>query len=214
MQDAAITPNQHAIAGRWAFSDNFYADAETKAEAEIRLNGGYPDLVTESEILAPPYDQRGSPQATDLWDHLRRGGVTFQNFDDARATDISDQEQAGKFMAEIDRRYVKGGEPFPQFLYMRLPNDRPGEPDPRRGYPYDASFVEDNDFATGRIVDFLSHSAWWRDMAVFITENDTRGSLDHVDAASNAASRSRSVCEAELRFTHEFECSRIAADHL
>jgi DNA-binding beta-propeller fold protein YncE len=145
IRDAAITPNQHEIARRWAFSDNFHADGETKDEGDIWLNGGYPDLVTESGILG----------------HARTAEA-----------DMSDQERAGQFIAEIDRRYAKGGEPLPQFLRVRLPNDR----------LENASSVLDNDFATGRIVDYLSHSPWWRDMTVFITESDTRGGLDHVDA--------------------------------
>lgn len=157
VKDAAITPNQHEIARRWAFSDNFYADGETKAEGDLWLNGGYPDLPTESEILA-----HGSATPSDA--------------------NISDQERADQFIAEIDRRYVKGGEPFPQFLRVHLPNDRTSDRGPQDGYPFEASFLLDNDFATGRIVDYLSHSPWWRDMTIFITESDTQGSLDHVDA--------------------------------
>src|SRR6185437_15822299 len=79
-------------------------------------------------------------------------------------------------------QYGKSGEPFPQFTWIRLPNDRPGEPKPRDGFPYEASLVEDNDLATGRILQYLSHTPWWRNMAVFVTESATQGSLDHVDA--------------------------------
>jgi YVTN family beta-propeller protein len=157
VKDAEITPNQHEIARRWAFSDNFYADGQTKTEGDLWLNGGYPDMVTESEILA-------------------HGNITPGD------ANISDQERADQFIAEIDRRYAKGGEPFPQFLSVHLPDDRGGEPRPADGYPYEASFVLDNDFAAGRIVEYLSHSPWWRDMTIFITESDTQGSLDHVDA--------------------------------
>ena len=82
----------------------------------------------------------------------------------------------------MDRRYAGSSEPFPQFVFMRLPNDRLGEPMPLRGYPYEASFVEDNDLAAGRILEYLSHSRWWPNMAVFVTESDTQGSLDHIDA--------------------------------
>ena len=53
---------------------------------------------------------------------------------------------------------------------------------PADGYPYEASFVEDNDLALGRILQYLSHSPWWREMAVFITEDDAQGGLDHIDA--------------------------------
>jgi YVTN family beta-propeller protein len=178
LHDAAITPNQHEIARRWAFSDNFYTDGDTKAEGDIWLNGSYPDPVRESGILASD----GNYAASDLLDHLRRAGVTFQDFDEAWRAGISDQERADRYIAEIDRRYAKGGEPFPRFVRIHLPNDRAGNPDAEHGYPYEASYVVDNDFATGRIVEYLSHSPWWRDMAIFITESDTQESQDHVDA--------------------------------
>lgn len=178
VKDAPITPNQHAIARRWAFSDNFYADGDTGAEGEIWLRDGYPDLAMASRILA----SRDVPAPGNLWDHLQRAGVTFQELDAGSVPGISDQARADRFIAEIDRKYVRDGEPFPRFLLIRLPNDRAGSPRPRDGYPYAASFVLDNDFATGRILDYLSHSRWWRDMAVFAAETDTQGSLDHVDA--------------------------------
>jgi DNA-binding beta-propeller fold protein YncE len=171
VHDAAITPNQHQIARRWAFSDNFYADGNTRSEGDIWLNGGYPDLVSHRGRVV-----------TNLWDHLQAGGVTFQNFDEGSGTEISDQERADRFIAEFDSKYVKGGEPFPQFVRIRLPNDRGGDARPESGYPYTVSYFEDNDLATGRILDYLSHSPWWRDMTVFVTESDTQRSLDHIDA--------------------------------
>jgi hypothetical protein len=42
--------------------------------------------------------------------------------------------------------------------------------------------MEDNDLALGRILEYLSHSPWWREMAVFVTEDDAQGGLDHVDS--------------------------------
>ena len=84
----------------------------------------------------------------------------------------------------------------------------------QHGYPYEASFVVDNDFATGRIVDYLFHPPWWRDMAIFITESDTQESQDHVGRSSDAVLRGWSVCQAELCVPHEFKLSGIAADYL
>lgn len=164
VQDAAITPNQHEIAHRWAFTDNFYAAGETSAEVEYWLNGGYPDPETESSIRA----SHGTPAATELWDHLKRNGIGFRNIKDKRADEV---------IAEL-----KGIGEFPQFLRISLPDGQYKDPDPAKGYPYRASFVAENDLAVGRIVDYLSHSPWWKDMAVFITGGSTQGGLDHVDA--------------------------------
>jgi len=50
------------------------------------------------------------------------------------------------------------------------------------GYPFVASYVADNDLALGRIVDTLSHSKYWANMVVFVTEDDSQGGIDHIDA--------------------------------
>ncbi|MCN9243457.1 phosphoesterase [Streptomyces sp. RY43-2] len=41
--------------------------------------------------------------------------------------------------------------------------------------------VADNDLATGRIVDKISHSKYWKDSAIFVLEDDSQAGLDHVD---------------------------------
>jgi hypothetical protein len=42
--------------------------------------------------------------------------------------------------------------------------------------------VADNDYALGRMIEYLSHTPQWREMAVFITEDDAQGGVDHIDA--------------------------------
>jgi hypothetical protein len=42
--------------------------------------------------------------------------------------------------------------------------------------------VADNDLALGRIVEFLSKTSIWKDSALFVTEDDSQGGVDHVDA--------------------------------
>jgi hypothetical protein len=94
---------------------------------------------------------------------------------------VPDQFRATQFINEIQEKYVKGGEAFPRFIYIDLPNDRMTKPRPKDGYPFEASFVADNDYALGRIVEFLSKTPWWREMAIFVTEDDAQG-RDHIDA--------------------------------
>jgi YVTN family beta-propeller protein len=95
---------------------------------------------------------------------------------------IPDQFRATQFIDEIQQKYVKGGEPFPRFIYIHLPDDHMTAPRPQDGYPYEASYVADNDYALGRIVEFLSQTPWWREMAIFVTEDDAQGGRDHIDA--------------------------------
>ncbi|ONI73886.1 phosphoesterase [Kribbella sp. ALI-6-A] len=49
------------------------------------------------------------------------------------------------------------------------------------GPPSGAAQVADNDLATGKIVDEISHSKYWKDSAIFVVEDDSQAGLDHVD---------------------------------
>ena len=95
---------------------------------------------------------------------------------------IPDQYRASQFIAEVERKYVQGGEAFPRFVFLHLPADHMMKARPEDGYPYEASYVADNDLALGRIVEYLSKSPWWREMAIFVTEDDAQGGVDHVDS--------------------------------
>src|SRR5215469_14550462 len=55
------------------------------------------------------------------------------------------------------------------------------------GSPSPGAFVADNDLALGQIVDGLSHSKYWKDMAIFVIEDDPGGFPDHVDFYRTAA---------------------------
>src|SRR5262249_42701016 len=41
--------------------------------------------------------------------------------------------------------------------------------------------VADGDVAVGDIVDTISHSAYWKDSAIFVVEDDSQDGADHVD---------------------------------
>lgn len=95
---------------------------------------------------------------------------------------IPDQFRASAFIHEIEEKYVKAGADLPQFIFIHLPNDHMADERPQDGYPYRESFVADNDYALGRILEYLSGTKWWSQMAVFITEDDALGGVDHIDA--------------------------------
>ncbi len=97
-------------------------------------------------------------------------------------TSIPDQYRFEQFKKDFEDRYIRGLQPLPQFLYIVLPNDQTATPRPEDGYPYRASYVADNDLALGKMIDLLSHSKFWADMAVFVTEADAQDGRDHVDA--------------------------------
>jgi len=95
---------------------------------------------------------------------------------------IPDQYRVSQFIKEIDEKYVKTGADLPQFIFMHLPNDHLTEARPEDGYPFEESFMVDNDYALGRILEYLSGTRWWKETAVFVTEDDAQGGVDHIDA--------------------------------
>jgi YVTN family beta-propeller protein len=97
-------------------------------------------------------------------------------------TSIPDQYRFEQFKKEFEERYVKGKMPLPQFIYIWLPNDHTATPRPADGYTYRASYVADNDLALGKFIELFSHSKFWPQMAIFITEDDAQNGHDHVDA--------------------------------
>ncbi|MCO6007451.1 bifunctional YncE family protein/alkaline phosphatase family protein [Actinoallomurus purpureus] len=54
-------------------------------------------------------------------------------------------------------------------------NDHTGGP------PSGPAQVADNDLATGKVVDAISHSKYWKDSAIFVVEDDSQAGTDHVD---------------------------------
>ena len=66
-------------------------------------------------------------------------------------------------------------------MNIALSNDHGSEPNPKLGYPYISSWMADNDLALGRIVERLTHQPEWKNMAIFVTQDDSGGDSDHID---------------------------------
>jgi len=89
-----------------------------------------------------------------------------------------DTQRAALFKGELDGFSAAGT--LPTFLFIWLPNDHTfgashTDPTPR-------SAIADNDAGMGMVIDALSHSPFWRDMAIFVSEDDPQGGQDHVSA--------------------------------
>jgi hypothetical protein len=94
---------------------------------------------------------------------------------------VSDQYRLARFSEEF-REFEKPGRDLPRLIFMHLPNDHMAKERPQAGYPRRESYAADNDYALGRLVEMLSRSRFWKEMAVFVTEDDAQGGRDHVDA--------------------------------
>ena len=95
---------------------------------------------------------------------------------------IPDQFRISQFEKEFTERWGGRRRSLPPVLTIIIPNDHGAGERPEAGYPFKESYMADNDLAVGRIVEFLSHSAYWKEMAIVITEDDAQDGADHIDA--------------------------------
>ena len=102
-------------------------------------------------------------------------------------TNIPDQFRMDMFEKEFKEKWASGKEPFPDVITMMLPNDHGAGERPEEGYPYWGSYMSDNDLALGRLVELISHSKFWPETVILVTEDDAQGYRDTVDAH-------RSIC--------------------
>ena len=89
---------------------------------------------------------------------------------------VPDQFRADSILKEL-AEYAKKGE-FPQLTIICLPQDHTSGTSP--GCPTPAACMADNDLAFGRLVEGLSHSRFWPNMAIFAIEDDPQAGWDHV----------------------------------
>ena len=240
-----VTPNLHALAKRFAISDNFYVDSDVSADGHRWMMGINPTPFFNTAWTSNYGERRhgnarakqpgrralfggadgpmpeDEPQFGSLWEHVATGresgpgilnygeGLEVEGNDERAGAEpegqrlllnapvprpvfeasdrrfptfnlgIPDQLRAIEFEQDFSRRLGAGK--IPGLIVIRLPNDHTAEPRPKDGYTYRASYVADNDLALGRIVEFLSKTPIWKDSAVFVTEDDAQGGVDHVD---------------------------------
>jgi DNA-binding beta-propeller fold protein YncE len=89
---------------------------------------------------------------------------------------VLDQVRVDFFLRELKAFEARGE--LPQLIILRLPNDHTSGT--KAGAPTPAAQVADNDLAMGRLIEGLSRSAFWKELAVFAIEDDPQAGFDHV----------------------------------
>ena len=97
--------------------------------------------------------------------------------------DYPDVKRADRFLEEL-AGFEKAGA-MPRLIVLRLPNDHTSGSKP--GSPTVLAYLADNDLALGRIVEGLSKSRFWKELALFVVEDDAQNGSDHVDAHRTVA---------------------------
>jgi YVTN family beta-propeller protein len=152
------------------------------------------------------------PASGALWDLCKRKGLTYRSYGEyaSRASDgtamtaapaalalyghvaagfkgvkMRDPDNAAVFIKEFDEyeRNYDSKNPdkrLPNYMVMSLPENHTRGTAPGQYTP--VAMVASNDYAVGMIVDRVSHSRYWPEMAIFIIEDDAQNGSDHVDA--------------------------------
>ena len=203
-----ITPNIFALAREFNLSDNFYVEAENSDMGHVVLTAGYMNEFFERMWMEVKHGANGfqgyqiRPETTpvdgNLFTHLIDHDIEFNVYGEivgmfAEASDgtipfdSSDWSYPGgaaysmgardSARAEYVVEKIEEGDLAP-FTFMLLPNDHTGGAAPGNNSP--EAEVADNDEAVGILIDGLSHSDYWENTVVIITEDDPQSCGDHV----------------------------------
>jgi DNA-binding beta-propeller fold protein YncE len=187
-----VTPNQHQLARQFCLADTyasafgcgpspakpappFYLESEQSAEGHYRATAQATTDYFERTWMAPwgrgvlgpvPLVPAGfgpldTPRAGFLFDSLARAQVAYRSYGEFVGI-------AGDLSRHIESTFIT-------LQYDHTFGLQPGRPAPD-------SMVADNDVATGQLVDAVSHSSFWSDTLILITEDDPSGSGDHLDS--------------------------------
>ncbi len=115
------------------------------------------------------------PLPQPIWDRTSKKYPTYN-------TAIPDQFRIDQFQKEFNEKWMNGQDTMPDLMTVIIPNDHGAGDRPEAGYPFRESYMADNDLAVGRIVEFLSHTPYWENMLIVITEDDAQNGVDHIDA--------------------------------
>jgi hypothetical protein len=202
--DADVSYNGHS------YSTAAYAtDFVEKMWQNSTMNRGAPFLGEGGGFLRNAFGNITTPMLGYLWDYARRARVSVRSYGEfvdhaSRSAGgdvvavaavpglvgavapgfagwdlgITDQKRVDNWLQEF-RGFEANGN-LPQLSIIRLPNDHTAGT--RAGSPTPRAMVADNDLALGRIVDAISASAYWKDSALFVVEDDAQAGPDHVDS--------------------------------
>ncbi len=201
------TPNLHALAREFCLLDNFYADIEVSVQGHYWNVAGtindYSERIwhasyrDDSRFPSTGTQQADYPAGKFIWQNLYSQGIEFRDYGEPLGV-VGEMDKFAPFVNSdymLDLGMYLYSTPdeqrvewiwdeieagvFPPFLYVALLNDhtygtKPGQPTPQW-------MVAENDYATGLLVDKITHSKYWPETLIIITEDDPQSGADHID---------------------------------
>ncbi|WP_414663351.1 bifunctional YncE family protein/alkaline phosphatase family protein [Horticoccus sp. 23ND18S-11] len=171
-------------------SGGFMWDYALRAKKTVQVFGEFaprvsrqPGEPTRPELLA---QWRAGRTFDTLWQTRSPipplDGVLARNFP-GYSTQIPDVVRARIFAGEVKKWEAAGR--MPNLVFLQLPSDHTNGTSPGSHTP--SAMVADNDLALGQVVEALSHSSFWKKMAIFVVEDDAQNGVDHVDGHRTVA---------------------------
>jgi YVTN family beta-propeller protein len=198
----SITPNVHALARQFAHHDNFYDDSECSTQGHLWLTSSFVNDYMERTWLedyrghpgfsTDPDTSYGQPAFGTFFTHLLARNIDFTDYGEITGAlglgthwdtsfpgayfnlSVKDEDKA-KYVAG----QLVGKGLMKPFVYVLLPDDHTNGTTPGALTP--EAMISDNDYATGLLVDQISHSKWWASTAIFLVEDDPQIGADHVE---------------------------------
>ena len=195
-------PNFRGLTRAFAGGDNFYSGAEQSLQGHVWTSQGRTTDFTERAWLTtwgraqrgtPPIGttEIGIPEEGTIFDAMGSANVRTENWGEpvARARFSVPLQRYGSIPQDMRYPEIRRAHNFidwtvdncrlANFTYIVLPNDHTAGG--RAGYPTPVSMYQDNDEATGYIIDALSHSTFWHETLVAVIEDDPQDGGDRVD---------------------------------
>jgi YVTN family beta-propeller protein len=191
-----VTPNHHQLARDYVLLDNLYCNGEVSRDGHSWCDAAIAtDYKQRAWVMSysrhgdlPGNEELNEPAAGFLWDLCKRHGVSFKCYGEgARQVPTANRGTwpRGRDMQKVDgwiqdlQAAEKTGV-LPQFMIMSLGEDHTRGTTPGAFTP-EAS-VASNDIGLGKIVAAATRSRFWKEMAIFVIEDDAQNGPDHVDA--------------------------------
>lgn len=194
-----VTPNHHQIARDYVLLDNLYCNGEVSRDGhswcdaaiatDYKQRAWVLSYSGKGDIPGADNDELNVPTAGFLWDLCQRHGVPFRCYGEG-AGSVPNANRGRWPGGQRDRVKVdnwirdlqateKGGE-LPRFMIMSLGEDHTQGTTP--GAPTPEAAVASNDIGLGKIVAAATRSRFWKELAIFVIEDDAQNGPDHVDA--------------------------------
>ena len=132
------------------------------------------DFAFQRDVLKARYDTRSDIPSLDRALVREYPGWTQE---------APDVVKAGDILAHLADWEAQRS--MPELVMVILPNDHTQGTSP--GWCTPRACVADNDLALGKIVEGLTHSTFWKDMAILVVEDDAQNGVDHIDGHRTVA---------------------------